>query len=89
MTKHTETGNAVYNDDAHRDCSKALGIFQIAVGILLITASAFGYTLMHHAAILIPAIMGAAVLYNGAKVFLVCRQSSAFSDHHPSNGMTG
>lgn len=89
MTKHIETGNAVTNDDAPGNCSTLLGIFQIAVGVLLVIASAFGYSLMHHPTLLIPAIMGAALLFHGAKGFHVCRQSSEFHGHHPSNGMTG
>ena len=89
MTNHRETGNTVSSNDTLRNCSTLLGIFQIAIGVLLVTASAFGYSLLHHPAVMIPALMGASLLFHGAKVFLVCREHSGFRDHHPSNGMTG
>lgn len=89
MTKHLESGNTAPNSEVLGNCSAWLGILQIAVGLLLITASAFGYSLMHHPALLIPAIMGAALLFHSTSAFMVCRHSSAFPDHHPSNGITG
>jgi len=83
-----ETENTVSNNDAG-NCSTGLGILQIALGVLLVTASAFGYSLMQHAALMIPAMMGAALLFYGAKALLVCRDRSLFRDHHqPSDGMT-
>ena len=89
MSKHIKAINHVSNKDAASICSIAMGILQIAVGVLLVTASAFGYSLLHHPAVMIPALMGAALLFHGAKVFLVCRERPVFHDHHPSNGMTG
>jgi hypothetical protein len=89
MTKHIETGNTVSNEGTTGGCSTLPGIFQIAVGVLLITASAFGYSLMQHPAALLPAIMGAALLFHGARGFVICRHNTEFHNHHPSNGMTG
>ena len=62
----------------------------LALGILLITASAFGYSLMQHAALLIPAIMGAALLFYGLKAVQVCRSRSVSDNHqHQRNGAMG
>jgi hypothetical protein len=87
MTKHLESANSVSSNDTLENCSALPGIFQIAVGVLLATASAFVYGLMHHPALLIPAIMGTALLFSGARALMVCRESSAFHQH-PSNGIT-
>lgn len=90
MPKHSKTVNSVSNDEASSNCSIRMGIIQIAIGVLLITASAFGYPLMQHAVLMVPAMMGAALLFHGAKAFLVCRDRPQFGDqHHPSDGMTG
>ena len=67
MTKHLESANSVSSNDTLENCSALPGIFQIAVGVLLATASAFVYGLMHHPALLIPAIMGTALLFSGAR----------------------
>ena len=67
-----------------------MGFLQVALGILLITASAFGYSLMQHAALLIPAIMGAAPLFYGLKAVQVCRSRSVSDNHqHQRNGAMG
>ena len=89
MSKHIKATNHVSENDAARSCSIGLGILQIIVGVLLVTASAYGYTLLHHPAALIPALAGAVLLFHGARAFQVCREQSEFHDHHPSNGMTG
>jgi len=82
--------NTVNTNDATRNCSAYMGIFQLALGALLITASAFGYSLMHHAALLIPALMGATLLFYGAKAALVCKYRPQIGNRqHPSNGAMG
>jgi hypothetical protein len=89
MTKPIKADSTVANTDARRHCWTWLAMLQIALGVLLVTAAAFGYSLMHHPALMIPAIMGAALLFIGAKAFLVCHDRPLFSDHqHPSNGIT-
>jgi len=90
MPTHYKTENTVPNNSAPRDCSTGLGVLQIALGVLLVTASAFSYSLMQHAALMIPAMMGAALLFYGTKALLVCRDRSPFRDRHQSSdGMTG
>ena len=66
-------------------------MLQIVLGVLLVTASMFSYSsLMQHPALMIPTMMGATLLFYGAKALLVCRDRSLFRDHHqPSDGMTG
>lgn len=71
-------------------CSGFMGALQIALGVLLITASAFGYSLMSHAAMTIPAMMGAGLLFYGIKTVQVCRSRSTIDDHqHPNSGTIG
>ena len=89
MPQPIETGNTVSSNDTTGNCSTVPGIIQLALGILLITASAFGYTLMYHPALLIPAVMGSVLLFPGVQAVLVCRGHSAYPHHHPGNGMTG
>jgi hypothetical protein len=86
MNKHFETGTPIASTDSHGLCSNLPGFFQIAVGVLLMVASAFGYSLFQHAAVLLPSLMGAALLYHGAKALLVCRKHSAFQNQHPTAG---
>jgi len=87
MPSDFKTVNTTSNKDATRNCSVFMGILQIALGVLLITASAFGYSLMHHSALLIPAMMGATLLFYSAKAALVCRDHPPIGDHqHPTNG---
>jgi hypothetical protein len=86
MNKHFETGTTIASTDSHGLCSNLPGFFQIAVGVLLMVASAFGYSLFQHAAVLLPSLMGAALLYHGAKALLVCRKHSAFQNQHPTAG---
>jgi len=76
MTNQTKTDTDASN------CRTWLAIMQLAIGVLLVTAAAFAYSLMHHPAILIPSLMGAALLYQGARAFLVCRHRPVLSDHH-------
>ena len=90
MAKHFKTENTISSSGAPGNCPTWLGILQIALGVLLVTASAFGYSLMQHPALMIPAMMGAALLFYGAKSLLVCRNRSLFRDHlQPGDGMTG
>lgn len=78
------------SNDASGDCSGFMGILQVALGALLITASAFGYSLMDHAALLIPAMLGAALLFYGIKAVQVCRSRQMPDCHqHPGNGTMG
>ena len=82
MTKPIKTDNTAANKETPGHCWTWLAMLQIVVGVLLVTAAAFGYSLLQHPAVTIPAIMGAALLFTGAKAFLVCRDRSLFSDHH-------
>lgn len=77
MTNQTNTIN-----DTTSSCWTWLAVLQLAIGLLLATASAFAYSLMPHPAILIPSMMGAALLYQGAKAFMVCRHRLVSNDHH-------
>jgi hypothetical protein len=87
MPSDFNIANTGSNNDATRNCSASMGVSQLALGILLITASAFGYSLTHHSALLIPAMMGATLLFYGAKAALVCRYRPQIGDRqHPSNG---
>lgn len=88
MQPDFNTANIVSNNDAAGDCWGFMGFLQVALGLLLVTASAFGYSLMQHAALLIPAIMGAALLFYGLKAVQVCR-SRSLSDNHQHNGAMG
>jgi len=81
MQPDFKTSSIVSNTDAAGDCSGSMGFLQVALGILLITAWAFGYSLMQHAALLIPAIMGATLLFYGLKAVQVCRSRSVSDDH--------
>lgn len=90
MSKHCKTENTVSSNVAARHCSTGLGILQIVLGVLLVMASAFGYSPMQHPAQMIRAMMGATLLFCGAKALLVCRDRSLFRDHHqPNDEMTG
>ena len=89
MSQHDKAVRQVFDDDRAGSCSRGLGIFQIALGVLLMTASAFGYSLLQHPAVLVPAMMGAVLFFTGGKSFMVCRTHlQNHSQHHPSNGMT-
>jgi hypothetical protein len=50
------------------------------------TASASVYSLLHNPALLIPALMGAALLFPGVNAFLVCRDHSTFRGHRRTTG---
>jgi hypothetical protein len=90
MTKPIKAGSTVANKETRRNCWTWLAMLQIALAVLLVTAAAVSYWLMHHPALMIPAIMGAALLFLGAKAFLVCHDRPLFRDHqHPNNGITG
>ncbi|HUT41729.1 MAG TPA: hypothetical protein VM011_10340 [Gammaproteobacteria bacterium] len=90
MTKHINTDNTAANKDVPGSCWTWQAMLQIAVGVLLVTAAAFGYSLLHHPAVMIPTMMGAALLFVGVKAFLVCRDRPQLREHHhSSNGMTG
>jgi len=86
MRKQRETGNTVSRNEASGNCSTVRGILQIAVGILLLTASASVYSLIPYPALLIPALMGAALLFPGVNAFLVCRDHSTFRSQHRMTG---
>jgi|GEM_PF-3559132 hypothetical protein len=86
MSKHSDTGNTLSRKNALGNCSTVLGIYQIAVGIVLMTASASVYSLLHNPALLIPALMGAALLFPGVNAFLVCRDHSTFRGHRRTTG---
>lgn len=86
MSVHTKATNHDENESRSGNCWIGLGISQIVLGVLLVTASAYGYSLLQHSATIIPALMGAALLFNGAKAYLVCRTSPRFHDHHHQAG---
>lgn len=90
MTQNLDRETGVSGNDMQANCMIWMGILQIAMGALLVVGSVFVYSLMHHVAVTIPAIMGAALIVQGAKAFMVCRHRPLFSDHHhPSSGMMG
>jgi hypothetical protein len=86
MSTHIKSTNHNPNEARSGNCWVGLGIIQIALGLLLVIASAYGYSLLQHAATTIPALLGAALLFNGAKAFLVCRASPLLRDHHHQAG---
>ena len=82
MSQHIKADNIVDNNDAPGNCWTLLGIFQIVIGVLLVTASAFGYSLMNHPAMMIPVMMGAVLLFQGVNALLVCRERPLFRGQH-------
>jgi len=87
MTQHIKADNTTANNNAPSHCWTWLAILQLALGLLLVTAAAFAYSLMQHPAMLIPCLMGVAVLFQGARAFLMCRNRPLLHDHHhPSTG---
>jgi len=87
MINNIKVDKTTVNNDASSNCWTWLAILQLALGLLLVTAAAFVYSQMQHPAVLIPSMMGAALLFQGARAFLVCRNRPLMSDHHhPSAG---
>jgi hypothetical protein len=87
MTNNIKHDKATANNEAHRNCRTWTATLQLAPGVLLVTATAYVYTLMQHPAVLIASMMGAALLFQGARAFQVCRQRPLFGEHHhPSAG---
>ena len=87
MINDINSEKAVANDNLASNCSTWMAILQLMLGVLLVTAAAFVYAQMQHPAVLIPSMMGAALLFQGARAFLVCRNRPLMSDHHhPSAG---
>jgi len=87
MTQNIKVDNTAANNDASGSCWTWLAILQLALGVLLVTAAAFAYSLMQHPAMLIPCLMGAALLFQGTRAFMVCRNRPLFREqHHPSAG---
>ena len=82
MTNYINSDKAAADNDSRGSCWSWLAILQLVPGVLLVTASAYVYTLMHHPAVLIASMMGAALLFQGARAFLVCRHRPLFNDHH-------
>ena len=89
MSKHSHTTDPVSGSVAGRSCWTWMNTLQVAVGLLLVLASAFGYSLLKHPILMIPGIMGALLLFFGAKAAFVCRNRFLFHNHHHSNGMPG
>ncbi|MET0068398.1 MAG: hypothetical protein ABW096_00055 [Candidatus Thiodiazotropha sp.] len=72
------------------DCKSIFSLFQIALGVTLLISSAYGYSLLQHMAVFIPAIMGVALLYQGVKTVFICRVGPLFRDpQQHSGGMLG
>lgn len=46
-----------------------LGVFQALVGVLLVIASIYGFSVLQSYVVLIPALMGSALLVNGVRAF--------------------
>ena len=80
MTDHINTDTGT-NEDTSSNCRTWLGVLQIALGLLLVAAAAFAYSLMNHLAVTLPALMGAVLLFFGTKAVLVCRNRTVFGDH--------
>ena len=47
MPKHFKTEHTISDKGAPGNCSTWLGMLQIVLGVLLVTASMFSYSLMH------------------------------------------
>lgn len=90
MTQDINADNTAANKELSSDCWAWLAMYQITIGVLLVSASAFGYSLMQHPALMIPAMMGAGLLFFGARAFMGCRERPLLRRHHHSgNGMRG
>jgi len=87
MINNIKADKATVNNDASSHCGSLMATLQLATGLLLVTATAFAYSLMQHPAMMIPCLMGAALLFQGTKALLVCRNRTVLRDHHhPSTG---
>lgn len=87
--QHSNTVNRMSDTGDSDQCRSGFNLLQIITGVLLVTASAYGYSLMHHLAVTIPAIMGASLIFYGAKTALICREGPLFRDNrHSTSGMT-
>ena len=89
MSNQPHTPEAVSASAAGQNCWTWINTLQVAVGLLLLLASAFGYSLLKHPLIMVPGMMGALLLFFGAKAAFVCRGRFPLHDHHPRNGMPG
>lgn len=89
MSEHFDVATSASRSDTERNCWTWLNTLQIVLGLLLLLASAFGYPLFKHPVVLVPAVMGAFLLFFGAKAAFVCRGRLMLHDHHPTNGTLG
>lgn len=80
-TKHAATGAA---ESRHRPT--AMNLLQIVIGLLLVTASAAVVSTMPHTALVIPALMGGLLLFQGGRPYLVGRKPRTVDEHERPTG---
>lgn len=61
--------DSITNSETSDNSCKILGVFQALVGALLVISSIYGFSVLQSYAILIPALMGSALLVNGVRTF--------------------
>jgi hypothetical protein len=61
-------------------------LMQIVIGVSLVIASSYGFTLLQHMAATIPALMGTALIFFGAKTLLVGFTGSLFRNQRQQTG---
>ena len=90
MLKPLETPDPDINHQTAAACRTWLDVLQAAVGIVLIAASALVYSVIPQTVMLIPAIMGGALLFHSVRPFLVCRHRRVIDGHqHPTGHLLG
>lgn len=83
---YQQSNNISQSAYSQASCKSAFSLMQIVVGALLIVASAYGFSLLHHMAVTIPALMGAALFFHGARNFISCRVGSLFRNQQQHTG---
>ncbi len=68
------------------NCKSLFSLMQIIIGVALVISSAYGLSLLHHMAVIIPAIMGSGLIFHGAKTLFICRVGWLFGDHQQQTG---
>lgn len=82
MLKYLENKDTSSRADTHWDCEKWLNFLQLGVGVLLVTGAAVGYAVLHSLIVTVPALMGALLLFEGAKALLSCPSVVRWRDAH-------
>jgi uncharacterized protein (DUF983 family) len=75
---------SITNNRTSNRCLSGLALLQVVLGILLVVASAYGYSLFQHLAVTLPAMMGATLIFSVAKSALICRDNPLFRGNHRS-----